>query len=135
MLTSFKRISLDEMNAEDMKNLADVVQMDKEVQPQFVHDKLTAGEMIPWRAESSRGNSIVVMEVKQKSTERVLYVWYLSGKGILGHGRYILDTITEFAKLHNCAAIEAFASLRWGKYLSRPEAGFEIKHVFIRKEL
>ena len=135
MLTSFKQILLDEMNEEDMENLASVVQLDKEVAPQFVHDKLMSGEMIPWRAESTRGNSLVVMEIKQKKNERTMYVWYLSGKGIVGHGKYILETIVEFAKLHNCDAVEAFTSLRWGKYLSRPEGGFEIKHVFVRKEL
>ncbi len=135
MLNSFRQILLDEMNEEDMKNLAAVVQLDSEMNPQFVHDKLMNGEMVPWRAESDKGNSLVIMEVKQKNTERILYVWYLSGKGVYGNGHYILDTITEFAKLHNCQAVEALTNLRFAKYLSRPEGGFEIKHAFVRKEI
>ncbi len=134
-LSSFRQILLDEMTKEDMDNLAKVVELDSEMNPQFVHDKLMNGEMVPWRAEGSTGTSIVVMEVKQKAKERVLYVWYLSGKGIVGNGHYILDTIIEFAKLHNCAAVEALTNLRFAKYLSRPEGGFKIKHAFVRKEV
>ena len=135
MLSSFKRIDPDEMTEEDMANLARVVQMDPEVEEQFVHDKLVDGTMIPWRVETSRGNVLIVVEFKQKRKEKVLYVWYLSGKGVYGHSVYILHTLEEFAKLNDCVAIEAFASLRWAKYLSRPEGGFEIKHAFVRKEL
>jgi len=135
MLTSFRQILLDEMNEEDLKNLAEVSMSDPETEPEFVYDKLSRGEMVPWRAETSQGNSILLLEVRQKKTERILYVWYLAGKGVIGNGKYILDTIVEFAKLHNCDAIETLTSLSLGQYLSRPEAGFKIKHVFVRKEL
>jgi len=135
MLSSFRQLRLEEMNDEDLKNLARVVQMDADMNPQFVHDKLVNGEMVPWRAESPKGNSLVVMEIKQKKEERVLYVWYLSGRGVVGNGHYILDTICAFAKLHNCQAVEALTSLRFAKYLSRPEGGFDIKHTFVRKEI
>ena len=135
MLTSFKQLGLEEMTKEDMINLANVVKQDPEVEDAFVHDKLVQGSMIPWRAETSRGNSIVVVEIKQKRKEKVLYVWYLSGKGVVGHGHYILDTLEAFARLNDCKAIEAFTSLRWGQYLSRDDGGFKIKHVFVRKEL
>ena len=135
MLSSFKQLSLDEMTSEDMMNLAAVVKQDPEVSNAFVHDKLVKGDMIPWRVETNKGNSIVVVEIKQKNKEKVLYVWYLSGKGVVGHGHYILDTLEAFARLNECKAVEAFTSLRWGQYLSRPEGGFKIKHVFVRKEL
>lgn len=135
MLTSFKQLTLDEMTKEDMDNLAVVLRQDPEVESQFVHDKLLNGSMIPWRAETNKGNSLVVVEIKQKRKEKVLYVWYLSGKGVVGHGHYILDTLEAFARLNDCVAIEAFASLRWAKYLSRDDGGFKIKHVFVRKEL
>ena len=123
------------MNDEDMLNIAKVVRQDPEMTQAFVHDKLVKGDMIPWRVESDRGSAILLLEVKQKRTEKVLYIWYLSGIGVLGHGHYILDTLEAIAKLNDCVAIEAFTSLRYGKYLSRPEGGFKIKHVFVRKEL
>lgn len=135
LLNSFRPLTLDEMNEEDLKNLATVVRQDPEMTQEFVRDKLLKGEMIPWRVEGSRGNAILMLEIKQKRTEKVLYVWYLSGKGIVGNGHYILDTLEAIAKLNNCVAVEAFTSLRFGKYLSRPEGGFKIKHVFVRKEL
>lgn len=116
-----------------MKNLANVVLMEPEMDDQFVHQKLASGEMIPFRAESDRGNAILTIEIKQKKTEKVLYVWYLSGKGIVGNGQHILDTLVALGKLNECVAIEAFASPGWGKYLTR--AGFNIEHVFVRKEL
>jgi len=135
LLTSFKRLDLDEITKEDLLALANVVKQDSEMDEGFVHNKLVNRSMIPWRVETDRGNTIVVVEIKQKKTEKILYIWYLSGKGVVGHGHYILDTLEAFARLHDCVAIEAFASLRWGKYLSRPDGGFNIKHVFVRKEL
>ena len=118
-----------------MTNLSKVIKLDPEMDEEFVNQQLNLGKMIPWRVETSRGNAIILYEVKQKKKEKVLYVWYMSGKGVVGNGKYILDTLEAIAKLNDCEAIEAFTSLCWGKWLSRPEGGFKIKHVFVRKEL
>lgn len=133
MLNSFRQILLDEMNEEDLKNLADVAMMDPEMDAEYVYSKLATGEMLPWRLETDKGNSILVVEVKQKKKIRSLYVWYASGKGLVGNGSYVTEVLVEFAKLNNCTSLEAVTTPAYARYLAK--VGFEIEHVFIKKEL
>jgi hypothetical protein len=122
------------MTKEDLDSLAEVVKLDPEMDSQFVYSKLALGEMLPWRIETDKGNTILVAEVKQKKQSKVLYVWYLSGKGLIGHAKYVMDTLVEYAKLHDCVAIEALMhDMRLAKYFGR--GNFDIKHVFVRKEI
>lgn len=132
-LNSFRQILLDEITQEDLDNLADVATLDANVDPQFVYKKLARGEMLPWRVETSKGNGFLVLEIQQKPTERTLYVWYVSGKGMLGHIKYITETLVEVAKMYNCDSIEALTTESFAKYLGRVD--FRLKHCFIRKEL
>ncbi len=135
-LTSFKQLSLDEMTQEDLDLLATVVTTeDPEMDPKRIYGMLASGQMTPWRIESKRGNCILCTEIKNKIHERTLYVWYLCGKGIVGNGVYILDTLEAYGKLMGCSAIEALAMDGWAKYLTRPEGGFKVEHVFLKKEI
>jgi len=134
LLTRFKQLTLDEMTQEDLDYLADVVSHDPEMDPSFIYKKMAHGEMIPWRLETTRGNSIVLTEVKHKRFEKTLYVWYLSGKGFVGHAQYMLDTFEEYCKLNGCTAIEALMEdQRLANYFKRGK--FNIKHVFVRREV
>lgn len=121
------------MNEEDLRSLADVVQLDPEVESQFVYGKLARGEMVPWRVETDKGRTIIVVEVKQKKQERTLYVWFVGGRGFVGNGRFVLDTLVEYAKLHNCTALESLTSPQYARYLER--VGFKTKHCFVKKEI
>ncbi len=135
-LTSFKQIPLDEMTKEDLGLLAKVVSLeDPGMDPDQIYSMLASGQMVPWRVETKKGNSILCTEVKNKRHEKTLYVWYLCGKGIVGNGKYILDTLEAYGKLMGCSAIEALAMKGWAKYLTRPEGGFKVEHVFLKKEL
>lgn len=121
------------MTKEDLDNLANVVQLDPEVESQFVYGKLARGEMVPWRVETDKGNTILIVEVKQKKQERTLYVWFVGGEGFVGSGRFVLDTLVEYAKLHNCTAVESLTSPQFARYLKR--VGFSTKHCFVKKEI
>ena len=133
MLTSFRQVSLDELTKEDLDNLAVVVNLDPEMEPQFVYNKLACGEMLPWKLETPKGNTLITVEIKQKKHERTLYVWTAGGTGLIGNAKYITETLVEFAKLNNCTALEALTTPAFAKYMGRVD--FKIKHVFVKKEL
>jgi hypothetical protein len=124
------------MTEEDLELLAEVVTTeDPEMDPRRVYGMLATQQMVPWRVETKKGNCILCTEVKNKIHEKTLYVWYLCGKGIVGNGKYILSTLEAYGKLQGCSAIEALAMDGWAKYLTRPEGGFKVEHVFLKKEL
>ncbi len=133
MLNNFRKLGLEDLTEEDLTNLANVVSQDSEMTSKFVFAKLAKNEMQPWRVETDRGNTLLVFEIKQKMKEKVLYIWYISGRGLLGNGQYVLDTLIEIGRINECSAIETFTHHRYAKYLTR--AGFKIVHTFVRKEI
>ena len=133
MLNSFRQLTLDELNKEDLEGIAKIIDRDPETDPQFIYNKLSSGAIVPWRLETSKGNTILTIEVRDRKKERVLYIWCAAGSGLVGNGHYVVDTLAAFAKLNNCVALEAVAAPGFAKYLGR--AGFEPTHVFVRKEL
>jgi len=135
MLISFNQITLDQMNEEDMQHLAEIILLDPNMEEQYIYDKLATGAAVPWRLVTDKGTGIMLLEVRDRRTERTLNIFFVAGEGIHGSVLYILDTVIEFAKLHNCTAVDAFTKPCIGKYLCRPETGFETTHYHVRKEL
>lgn len=133
MLTSFRQLILDELTEEDLKGIAIVVDQDPDTDPQGVYDKLASGMMVPWRLETPKGNVIITVEIRDRKRDRVLYVWFAAGNGLLGNGKYVTETLMEFAKLNNCTSLETVTSPLLAKYFSK--MGFKPTHVFVSKEL
>lgn len=121
------------MTKEDLDNLASVAVTDPEMDEQFIYGKLATGETMPWRIETDKGNTILLIEIKQRKQERVLFVPYLAGKGFVGNGKFVIDTLVEFAKLHNCTVIESQPTVQFAKYLKC--VGFKIERCIVRKEI
>ncbi|KKN65229.1 hypothetical protein LCGC14_0484050 [marine sediment metagenome] len=133
MLNSFRQLTLDELTEEDLKGIAKVVDLDPETEPQFVYNKLSEGEMVPWRLETTDGNVIITVEIRSRKKDRVLYIWFAAGKGLIKHGKFAFDTLEEFARLNNCAAMETVTIPKFADYALG--LGGKITHIFVRKEL
>ena len=133
MLISFKQLLLDEMTKEDLDYLASAAMMDPDMDEQIVYGRMAVGELLPWRVETDKGNSLILLEIKQRKQDRILFVLYVAGKGFVGNGKFVIETLVEFAKLHNCTAIESQTNMQLAKYLKC--VGFKIERCTIRKEI
>jgi hypothetical protein len=133
MSISFRQLRLDELNKEDLEGIALVVDQDPETEPQFVYNKLSEGEMVPWRLETPDGNVIVSVEVRNRKKDRVLFVWFVAGKGLFKNVRYVMETLIEFAKLNNCTALETITLPIFAERME--ELGGKVTHITVKKEL
>jgi hypothetical protein len=133
MSISFRQLRLDELNKEDLEGIALVVDQDPETEPQFVYNKLSEGEMVPWRLETPDGNVIVAVEVRNRKKDRVLFVWFVAGKGLFKNVRYVMETLIEFAKLNNCTALETITLPIFAERME--ELGGKVTHITVKKEL
>jgi hypothetical protein len=134
MSTSFRQLSLDELNDEDLAGIRKVVDLDPQTEPQEVYDKLSLGLMFPWRLEAPEGNTILAVEVRDIKQDRILYIWIAAGKGLSKHDKYVVETLEEFARLNNCTALECVtAPYLYEKFLAK--LGARVTHVYCRKEI
>jgi len=133
MLNSFRQLTLDELNEEDLKGIALVVDQDPETEPEFVYNKLSSGAMVPWRLETTDGNVIVTVEIRDRKIGRVLFIWFVAGKGLFKNVKYVTETLVEFARLNNCTALETITLPIFAERME--ELGGKITHITVKKEL
>jgi hypothetical protein len=79
----------------------------------------------------------MAVEVRDIKKDRVLYVWIYAGKGsskVPKYGKYVINTLEEFARLNNCSALECVTHPYLHEKFLAPH-GAKVTHVYVRKEL
>ena len=132
-IKELKQIALDDFTLEDLDNLKVALELDPKGDPEEVRNLLLRGVAIPWRYTTKNGTILFILEEDEDKDGKFLFIWYMSGKGLHGNVKYIVDVLCEFARMRNCHSIQSLSIPTIAKYIER--FGFKPQMVSMKKEI
>lgn len=133
-LIDFKLVTTPELSGKDYANIQKAVASDPLGQDvDTVLNAVDMGHALMWRWETGSGSGMLFTQECRWGDASELFVWYIGGKDIAPHGRYVSDVLEEFCRLRGLNKITALVKPSMEKYLS--QFGYNVERYLVSKEV